>query len=475
MTLIGRIEEKQQLDRLLNSKNAEFLAIYGRRRIGKTFLIREHFKRQLCFELTGVKDGILKEQLQYFNQEIGKRSRKSYECPGSWQDAFQQLEQYLTGLRGKGKRVIFFDELPWLASPRSRFLQALDHFWNTVLSRDSRFILVICGSAASWMISKVIENKGGLHNRLTSPPIRLEPFSLAESELFLKSQGIKNISHYDQLILAMVMGGVPHYLKEAIPGRSATQIIDNVCFSKTGLLRNEFERLYSSLFENAERHIEIVYELAKHPQGLTRSALTKVYASGGRLTQTLRELEEAGFISTHQPFDKKSKDTTYRLTDEYTLFYLKWIKGRRENGPGTFLKLSQKPGWRAWSGYALESLAHKHIGLIKQELGIEQVDTKHCSWVHHANKTWPDGAQVDLLLDRADGTINLIEVKFSQGPFTITKKYAEELRRKVQVFRDVTGTKKTIFLTLLTTNGCSENVYAKELVDVSLQTECLFK
>lgn len=447
------------------------MAIYGRRRIGKTFLIDQHFKKQICFQLVGQKDGTLKEQLGNFHQALGKRSQLQRACPSSWQEAFQQLEAHLGSLGGTSKRVIFLDELPWLASPRSRFLEALDHFWNSFLSKDSRFILVVCGSAASWMIAQIIDQKGGLHNRVTAR-IKLEPFTLAESSRFLNSRGIK-LTKYDQLMLAMVMGGVPHYLKEIQSGQSAVQAIDATCFGKQGLLRDEFDRLYSSLFDHSDRHVEIVRELAKHPQGLTRQDLTKIYKTGGRLSETLSELEESGFISIQNPFAKSSRDAVYRLADEYSLFYLKWIAGKK--GTGSFATKFNTPTWRSWSGYALESIAHKHIEKIKAEIGIDKIASEHCSWVHRANETFPSGSQVDLLLDRADLSINLIEIKFSTGPFTITKTYAAELRRKVQVFKDVTETKKNVFLTFLTTHGMTDNAYTKELVDVSLTTECFFK
>lgn len=472
MPLVGRQHEKALLDRLLASGEAEFLALYGRRRVGKTFLIREHFKKQLAFELTGLKDGSMQEQLANFHQELARRGSKATELPGTWRQAFQQLTDHLKSRRGSGKLVVFLDELPWLAGPRSGFLPALDHFWNTFLSRDPRFILVICGSAASWMIAKVIDHKGGLHNRVTAR-LRLEPFTLAESAVFLKSRGV-SLTNYDQLTLAMVMGGVPHYLKEAVPGRFAAQIIDAACFRQTGLLRDEFDRLYASLFDHSDRHVAIVRLLAAAPQGVTRSVLTDAYTSGGRLTETLKELEEAGFISTHVPFGKLSKDTIYRLTDEYSLFYLKWIENKRTMGVGTFLKILGAPGWRAWSGYALEALAHKHVPQLKRALGIAEVETSHCGWVQRPDKTWPDGAQIDLLIDRADNTINVVEIKFSQGPFTITKTYAEELRRKLAVFRGASGTRKNVFLTFLTTHGLAENAYAKELAQVSLGTDMLF-
>lgn len=472
MPLVGRQHERALLDRLLASREAEFLALYGRRRVGKTFLIREHFKKQLVFELTGLKDGPMKEQLANFHQELTQRGGKPPEVPATWQTAFQQLAAFLKSRRGKGKQVVFLDELPWLAGPRSGFLPALDHFWNTFLSRDPRFILVICGSAASWMIAKVVDHKGGLHNRVTAR-LRLEPFTLSESAIFLKSRGV-SLTNYDQLSLAMVMGGVPHYLKEAVPGKSAAQIIDAACFRQTGLLRDEFHRLYTSLFDHSDRHAGIVRLLASAPQGVTRTVLTDAYTTGGRLTETLNELEEAGFISTRAPFGKMSKDTIYRLTDEYSLFYLKWIENKRSLGAGTFLKILGGPGWRAWSGYALEALAHKHVPQLKHALGIAEVETTHCGWIQRPDKTWPDGAQIDLLIDRADNAINVVEIKFSQGPFTITKKYAEELRRKLAVFRGASGTKKNVFLTFLTPHGLTENAYAKELAQVSLTTDALF-
>lgn len=472
MMLIGRKREIAILDRLFLSEEAEFLALYGRRRVGKTFLIREHYKSDLCFELTGTKDAPLVEQLANFHHALSQRSRKQREVPASWQEAFRQLSDHLRTIRGRRKRVIFLDELPWLAGARSRFLPALDHFWNSELSSDPRNVLVICGSAASWMIAKVINEKGGLHNRVTAN-LKLEPFNLGESARFLATRKVK-LTQFDQLTLAMVMGGVPHYLKEARPGHSAAQIIDQCCFSKTGLLHGEFERLYASLFDHAERHVALVRELAHHPQGLTRSDLTKAYGTGGRLTQTLRELEEAGFVSIQEPFEKKKKDALYRLADEYSLFYLKWIERHRQSGAGTFLTKIQSPGWRAWTGYALETLAHKHMAQIKKALGIAELDSGSGSWIHRPNGTWPEGAQIDLLLDRADNTINVFEIKFSQGPFTITKAYAQQLRRKLETFRAVTNTRKNIFLTFLTTHGLTDNAYANELVHQSLNTDILF-
>jgi len=473
MPLIARKKERQRLDKLLQSQSAEFLAIYGRRRVGKTFLIREHFKNEICFELTGLQQGKLKEQLAYFYEELERRGKAPKKPPESWQEAFKQLRAHLEKLRGTKKRVLFFDEIPWLDSHRSGFKKALDHFWNSYLSRDPRCILIISGSAASWIVKNVINDKGGLHNRITRAPIRLEPFKLGEIEAFLRSNRV-SLTRYDMITLAMVMGGIPMYLNDVEPGQSASQAIKAICFDQRGRLRNEFPNLYASLFDNPERHLDIVKELAKHPQGRTRTQISKAYTSGGRLSRTLFELEEASFITQHQPFGGKTSGSVYRLTDEYSLFYLKWIDGKGIAGENAFFN-TETSAWRAWSGYALEALAFKHIEQILDALKIGGLQVTAHSWVHRKNTTWPQGAQIDLLLDRPDNTINLLEIKCSKSPFTITNAYAKNLRHKISTFKGVTKTRKNCFLSFLTTHGLTRNQYYKELVQNEITAEQLFQ
>jgi len=473
MNLVARKKERQQLDKLLKSKSAEFFAIYGRRRVGKTFLIREHFKKEICFELTGLQQGKLNEQLAYFHEELERRTKAEQPLATSWPEAFKQLRQHLEKLRSKKKRVIFLDEIPWLDSHRSGFKNALDHFWNTFLSRDSRYILIISGSAASWIVKNVINDKGGLHNRITAAPMRLEPFKLGEIEAYLKSNRV-SLTRYDIITLAMVMGGIPMYLKDIEPGQSAAQAIKEICFSQEGRLKNEFQNLYGSLFDNPERHLDIVKELAKHPQGRTRTQLMKAYKSGGRLSRTLFELEEASFVTVHEPFGGKRSGSVYRLTDEYSLFYLKWIEGKGLAGQNGFFN-TETSAWRAWSGYALEALAFKHIEEIQNALKIGGVQITAHSWVHKKNATWPEGAQIDLLIDRPDNSINLLEIKFSKSPFSITSSYAKNLRNKIGTFRGVTETRKNLFLTFLTTHGVNDNEYSKELVSNQITTDQLFQ
>jgi hypothetical protein len=470
------------LDTALKSSDPEFVAVYGRRRVGKTFLVREFFGDTLCFELTGLHNTSMSDQLENFAQALGKAAGQGTlpRPPASWREAFHQLEQFLESSkpsRSRRKRVVFLDELPWLDTRRAKFCSALEHFWNSWASRQNDLILVACGSAASWMIQNVVQAKGGLHNRVTRR-IRLLPFTVGETEAFLQSRGVE-LTRRQIIELYMVLGGVPHYLKEAEPGLSTPQIVDHACFSSQGLLRDEFKKLYTSLFDNAEQHIRIVEALARKREGLSRNELLAAAGlpSGGTTTKRMDELEESGFLQRHVPFGKKENDALYRLADEFSLFHIAWIRplGKRSPGDSYWLQQSVAPRWRAWSAYAFEGLCLKHVPQLKAALGIAGVSTTGASWRYRPPKGSSErGAQVDLLIDRRDQTINLCEMKFSDAEFTIDKRYATELRNKRDIFRRVTGTRKNVFLTMVTTFGVADNAYAKELVAKSLTMDALF-
>ena len=471
--LIGRKEESAALLECLGSAASELIALYGRRRVGKTYLIRTVYKDSMCFEITGIYNAPLKTQLANFRQaleaSVGKKLPLA--TPGNWLDAFQQLKNYLEQIDGKTKRAIFFDELPWLDGKRSGFLNAFEHFWNSWASKRQDVLVVICGSAASWMIKKVINSKGGLHNRITKK-IRLLPFTLNETELYLQSNQVQ-LDRYQLLQLYMVMGGIPHYLKEIKKGQSATQNIDRVCFTKDGLLFNEFHNLYPALYENPERHIKVIKTLATKRSGLTRNEIINGtgLSSGGTITTVLDELAESGFITTYVPLDKKSKDALYRLTDEYSLFYLKFIEGTRSTGKDSWIQKAGTASWKSWSGYAFENICLKHVKQIKRALGIQGVYSEESSWKYNDKS---NGAQIDLLIDRRDHCINICEMKFSENTFEINKSYAGELDNKVKTFRSVTATRKTLFLTLITTFGVKENMYKTSMVTNTIEMEELF-
>lgn len=474
-TIIGRETEKTILENLLKSSAPELLTLYGRRRVGKTFLIKNYYEDHLAFACSGQYQGKTKEQLINFAIQIGTffPDHKPPMAPQSWQAAFQLLEHCLDTKTDRHKKVLFFDELPWLDSHKSGFLSAFSYFWNMYASKRTDLLVVICGSAASWIIDKVLNNRGGLHNRVTQR-IRLLPFTLGETEKYLAHRNIKP-DKYQLLQLYMTLGGIPQYLNAVERGRSTAQNIDKICFSKDGALANEFDNLYQALFNHPEKHIQIIKALAKKNKGLNRTALlaTGKLRTGGGITTALNELTESGFILKIYPYGKQEKNALYRLTDEFSLFYLKFMQQTKANEKNNWQQLSTTTAYQSWCGYAFENLCFTHIEQIKKGLQIAGIHSSYYSW-QVAGSSAETGAQIDLLIDRADNCINIFEMKFSNTEFTITKKYADELASKLTSFRKQTKTKKALLLSMLTTYGVLENDYKTQLVENELKMDILF-
>ncbi len=474
--LIGREKELRKLRSAWESREAEMIAVIGRRRIGKTFLVRSFFEENLDLEVTGSQHASLQEQLENFGFLLQRFSpnHAPHQVPKSWADAFRKLITILEKEETVDrKRVLFFDELPWLASRKSGFLTAFGFFWNNWASKQN-IIVVICGSAASWMIQKIVKNKGGLHNRITKR-IYLKPFTLAETEVFLKTRNI----HYDRyqiLNIYMIMGGVAHYLKEVEKGKSAMQNIEDICFREDGLLREEFASLYPALFEKSENHISIVRALASKWKGLNRKEILQIteLPDGGSFSKLLEELRSSGFISEYRPFGKKKKNLLYRLTDEFSLFYLHFIEPYSPLEIGGWQRLSQTQTFKSWRGYAFENVCLNHIPQIKKALRISGIYSQSSSFYFKGNE-YRTGIQVDLLIDRNDQTINICELKFYDSPFSITKDYALKLRTKLATFKEVSQTRKHLFLTFITAYGLAENKYSLGLVDNDFGLDILFE
>ena len=470
-TLVGRENEISILKEALLSDESEMVAVVGRRRVGKTFLIQSIYQKHINFEITGSQNASLKEQLINFTHQLQLFSKSTIAVspPASWTEAFHQLSTFLESKKYKQKKVIFIDELPWLASHKSNFLSALAYFWNNWATKRN-IVMVICGSAASWMIEKVVHNKGGLHNRITKL-ISLQPFTLAETRDYLLSRKV-NLNLYQIAQLYMVMGGIPHYLKEIAPGKSAAQNIDSICFSSNGLLRDEFLKLYPSLFDKASNHISIIRAIASKWKGISRKEILDIskMPDGGSITKYLRELSQSGFISNYLPFGKKKKETLYRLTDEYSLFYLKFIEKMRKQ---TWNNLSQLPKWKNWNGYAFENLCLKHNLEIKNALGISGVYSEESSYFYKGDVD-SSGFQVDLLIDRQDQVINLCEIKFAEAEFSIDKAYAKKLRERVALFKEKTRTRKNIFLTFISSYGVKPNINSIGLIENEITLAALF-
>jgi uncharacterized protein len=476
MNITGRNTEQKILADRLVTREAELIAIYGRRRVGKTYLVRTFCQKNIVFEFTGIHEASMKTQLENFSQALQQavKSPVPAAIPNNWLQAFSMLDNYIVTLPADKPAVIFFDEFPWIDTHKSGFLQAFDHWWNAYASKYPHLKVIICGSAASWMIGKIINNRGGLHNRVTQT-IRLLPFTLGETQEYLQHRGIV-LDQYSQLQLYMAMGGIPYYLRNINPGESAAQIIDRLCFAKDGPLKNEFSNLYQSLFTNAQNHERIIRALANKGKGLTRNEIIEEcgFSSGGTTSRILQELEESGFITPYIPFQKNANESRYKLSDEYSLFYLKFIEHAKDSTDGAWLRQYGTPAYTIWSGFAFESVCQKHVLQVRRKLGIEGVLTYSSVWRHAPGKG-ATGAQIDLLLDRQDRSINLCEMKFSSGEFVIDKKYAAELDSKISVFRTETGTRKTIFPIMITTYGTKKNEYYLGRIQAEVLMEDLFK
>ena len=473
--LIGRSAEKKKMQRLLQSDRAEFLVVFGRRRVGKTFLIREYYKSNIVFDFSGAYEVDKETQLENFFSEYLSRTKAQKEtvAPSKWTEAFRYLADYIRSLKKSQKHIVFLDELPWLDTHKSGFIQALEYFWNQHAVKMDHLVLVVCGSANAWIQKKLLRSKGGLYNRLTQR-MKLEPFTLHETELYLKSKSV-TLTRYQIIELYMVMGGIPHYLNEVQPGKSAVQSIDDICFRKSGLLYDEFNQLYPSIFSQVENHLAIINALSKKPQGLNRRALIKIskLKDGGIVTRTTTELEDAGFIHILYPFQKLKRDAIYKLADFYSHFYYKFIKNGKHAGSGAWNKIAMSPAYRAWSGYAFENVCYMHMDQIKKALGIDGVFSKSSSWKHLGDQSLP-GGQIDLLIDRDDQVINLCEAKFTKESFIINKAYAKKLRDRKLIFSEATKTKKAIFNTLLTTYPAIKNEYYLELIQSEVNMDVLF-
>ena len=469
--IIGRKEEQQILHSAVQSENSEFVAVYGRRRVGKTYLIRETFGYKFTFQHTGLAKGNTKEQLFSFAISLCDAGYDDCPIPKSWLEAFSLLSAYLKNSADE-KKIVFLDELPWMDTPRSNFISAFEHFWNGWASARKDIVLIICGSATSWIINKVINDHGGLHNRVTKQ-IALQPFTLKECEMFAQSKGLE-MSRYQLAECYMVFGGIPYYWSLLEKGLSLAQNIDKIIFAKNGKLSNEFNQLYASLFKSPEQYIDIVTALGKKKVGMTREeiiAATDKY-SNGALSKVLDELEYCGFIRKYNGFDKKSKQAIYQLIDNYTLFYFKFIQQNENNDEHFWSASIDSAMHRAWSGLAFERLCMAHTQQIKAALGIAGVLSNVYSWRKEADET-SDGAQIDLLIDRKDQVINLCEMKYSLSEYAIDAEYEQKLRNKKSVFIDTTNTRKAVHLTMVTTFGIKANAHSG-IVQNEITLEDLF-
>jgi len=464
--IVGRQLEKEKLEEALTSQRSELIAVYGRRRIGKTYLIREYYLKNIIFSFSGLRNGTRPDQLENFMLELKEYTDNfKDEEPENWLQAFNILKQYLKGIKEtKKKKVIFIDEFPWIDTMRSGFLPAFENFWNTYCTTRDDLIVVICGSAASYMIKKIIKNRGGLHNRITRK-IKLAPFQLKEVKAFFDNKGIR-LPEIEILKIYMALGGIAEYLEHVKAGDSSVTAIDRLCFQKGAQLEYEFDEVFKSLFEEGSYHEQIIKSLSKGPKkGMLRDEVLKDQGlkSGGQFTKSMNELIESGFVESYSSYRDNRKTTLYRVFDEFCLFHLQFIVPFKGN---SWTQLFTKKEYESWCGYAFETICYKHVDCIKKELKCDQINSKNYSWSNSK-------AQVDLVIDRDDNLINVCEIKFYNDTFVVDANYADRLRNKETQLKSETNTRKGINTVMLTTWGITGK-HAIGLVTNSLTKECLF-
>lgn len=459
--MIGRIDEQRRLREAFESEYSEFVAVYGRRRVGKTFLVREQFHYKFTFQHTGLARKSTREQLQSFQLSLRRQGYTKAPLPGNWIEAFDMLKDLIEWSKDR-RKVVFIDEMPWMDAPRSSFLPALENFWNSFASARKDVVLIACGSATSWIVRKLLKNKRGLHNRITYR-IHLQPFTLNECEQYAKQRKL-GMSRLQLMEGYMALGGIPYYWSLLDKSKSLAQNIDRLFFSKDGELKGEYYELYASLFNHPEKYVAVIETLGKKRSGLSREEIIKEgkLESNGKLSEILEDLENCGFTRKYNMIGMKSKGALYQLIDCYTLFYFRFIHNNNSNDEHFWSKSIGTGEYNSWCGLAFERLCLLHSRQIKTKLGISGIISSEYAW-------WTDqkdgkrGAQIDLLIDRNDGVINLCEMKYTKVPFQIDASYEANLLNKRARFIEATQTRKAVHITMVSSQGLERNAYADEI------------
>ena len=461
--LIGRKNEIKKLNDCYSSDESSFVAIYGRRGVGKTYLIKNVFENRFTFRHVGIYKGTTQEQLHSFSSSLKEYGLTNFETPQNWFEAFDLLKELIKYKNNTDKKVIFLDEISWIYTQGSDFIKAFEHFYNSWCTGRNDILLIICSSITSWIMKKIIHNKGGLYNRLTEQ-IYLRPFSLNECEEFSIANKL-SLTKKQIIEIYMIIGGIPYYWTFYKKGNSVPQFIDNTFFVDKAPLENEFKYLFSSLFNSPKDYLKIVDSLSTKNIGLTRKQIlssTKIKDTG-LFSSKLEELIDCDFVRRYSTYGQKKREIIYQLTDPFLIFYYHFLKNK-QNIDYFWEEQINNPAINSWKGIAFERICFAHSYNIKKALGISGVLTSIYPWsVSKDLDKGIFGSQVDMVIERKDEIINLVEIKFCSGPYVITSKYFNELEKKKNDFITATKTNSSIHLTFITLNGVQENTYSKEI------------
>ena len=456
--LIGRKLEQAKLQACMESERSEFVVVYGRRRIGKTFLVRRFFKDNYAFSFVGKHEMRREQQLAEFAKELMCYSHSTF-VPQlkNWTEAFDALQRLLETYNIPGKKVVFFDEMPWMDTPKSDFVSALENFWNGWANMRDDIVLVACGSAISWMVDKLLHNQGGLFNRITQK-IYLRPFKLSEMEQYLDEKHF-GWNRYQIAQCYMILGGIPFYLTLLNPKLSLLSNIDELFFADAhAMLRTEYNELYSTLFKRPDNYLAVIRMLTERKEGFTRKEISeKTKLGGAALSKILSDLEQCDFIFSYARYGNAKNNAIYRIKDFYTLFYYKYVNGIDTKDSLRWTHLSSTPQVSSWQGFSFELLCLLHLDEIKKALGIDRILNDASAW---RSRQPEQNTQIDLVIERADHNINLCEMKFSSGMYAIDKGYEQKLRERMSIFLAETMTRCSTRITLVTTYGVLQNKHS---------------
>ena len=454
--MFGRDEECQLIKSYLSSNRSEFVAVYGRRRVGKTFLLRQTLGDSLCFSFTGMANVKNSEQLLNFNITL-RRYYPEAKASANWLEAFDQLQDYVESCTQEQK-IIFIDELPWLDTPKSNFMAAFEHFCNAWASGRSDIKLFVCGSATSWMLDNIINNHGGLHNRVTHE-MYLEPFSLGQCKQYFEAYHF-GYSDRELAEFYMIFGGVPYYMSLMEKTLSVSQNVDRLIFSPTGELRNEKENLFRSLFRHSDDYVAILDAISEKRKGLTRAEiLEKTKLDNNALfSKRLEELEKCSFIRHYEDYSKRQRNMLYQLVDPLSHFWCNVVEQNKHRDEQFWSHSQNSPLFNNWSGLAFEMLCLNHVPQIKQALGISGIQADIYSWRTPADVI--PGAQIDLVIDRADRCVNICEMKFSRAEYEIDDAEQNKIENRILQFQKHAEPRKSIRLTMVTSYGVKRNTHS---------------
>lgn len=442
----------------MESERSEFVVVYGRRRIGKTFLVRRFFKDNYAFSFVGKHEMGREQQLTEFAKELMRYSHSTF-VPQlkNWTEAFDALQRLLETYNIPGKKVVFFDEMPWMDTPKSDFVSALENFWNGWANMRDDIVLVACGSATSWMVDKLLHNQGGLFNRITQK-IYLRPFKLSEMEQYLDEKHF-GWNRYQIAQCYMILGGIPFYLTLLNPKLSLLSNIDELFFADAhAMLRTEYNELYSTLFKRPDNYLAVIRMLTERKEGFTRKEISeKTKLGGAALSKILSDLEQCDFIFSYARYGNAKNNAIYRIKDFYTLFYYKYVNGIDTKDSLRWTHLSSTPQVSSWQGFSFELLCLLHLDEIKKALGIDRILNDASAW---RSRQPEQNTQIDLVIERADHNINLCEMKFSSGMYAIDKGYEQKLRERMSIFLAETMTRCSTRITMVTTYGVLQNKHS---------------